>query len=278
MVGMPKNEDARLGAVQETLFIPLAARAREAGKKRPILRDPKAAEIVASVDFDMDKYGRDWGGVLNVLRTAIFDHWVGEFLAEHPAGTVIELGTGLNARFDRVDNGQVNWIDLDLPDTIELRRRFFSDSARRRMVAASVADEDWIRVVEDSQGPYFFVAEGVFAYLEQAPQILTRIASRFGGALMAFDTESHRLMEMQHRLAAKKNMEARWAWACDDPRSLEPLGLEIVATMAVTLPPQAVRARLPRLYRYLLPLASRITGGPYAVSLFMTRQPAGVTS
>jgi O-methyltransferase involved in polyketide biosynthesis len=278
MVRMPENEEARLGAVQETLFIPLAARAREAGKKRPILRDPKAAEIVASVDFDTDKYGRDWGGVLNVLRTAIFDHWVGEFLAEHPAGTVIELGTGLNARFDRVDNGQVNWIDLDLPDTIELRRRFFSDSARRRMVAASVADEDWIRDVEDSQGPYFFVAEGVFAYLEQAPQILTRIAARFGGALMAFDTESHRLMEMQHRLAAKKNMEARWAWACDDPRSLEPLGLEVVATMAVTLPPRAVRARLPRLYRYLLPLASRITGGPYAVSLFRTRQPAEVTS
>jgi O-methyltransferase involved in polyketide biosynthesis len=274
MVGMSDKEKARLGVVQETLFIPLAARAREAGRKRPVLRDPKAAEIVASVDFDMDKYGRDWGGVINVLRTAIFDYWVGEFLAKHPAGTVVELGTGLNARFDRVDNGQVHWIDLDLPDTIELRRRFFSDSARRRMVAASVLDEDWMQVIEDSPGPYFLVAEGVFAYLEQAPQILTRIAARFGGALMAFDTESHRLMEMQHRQAAKKNMEARWAWACDDPRSLEPLGLEVLQTTAVTLPPQAVRARLPRLYRYLLPLANRITGGPYAVTLFRTRQPA----
>jgi O-methyltransferase involved in polyketide biosynthesis len=276
MVGMSGKEEARLGAVQETLFIPLAARAREAGKKRPLLRDPKAAEIVASVDFDLNKYGRDWGGMLNVLRTAIFDQWVGEFLAEHPAGTVVELGTGLNARFDRVDNGQVHWIDLDLPDTIELRRKFFSDSARRRMVAASVADEDWTDVVADSPGPYFFVAEGLFAYLEQAPQILTRIAARFGGALMAFDTESHRLMEMQHRLAARKNMAARWAWACDDPRSLQPLGLEVVATTVVTLPPQAVRARLPRLYRYLLPLASRITGGPYAVTLFRTRQPTEV--
>ena len=278
MVGMPEKEDARLGAVQETLFIPLAARAIQAGKKRPLLRDPKAAEIVASVDFDMEKYGRDWGGVLNVLRTAIFDHWVGEFLAEHPAGTVIELGTGLNTRFDRVDNGQVHWIDLDLPDTIELRRRFFSDSARRRMVAASVLDEDWMRVVEDRQGPYFFVAEGVFAYLERAPQVLTRIAARFGGALMAFDTESHRLMEMQHRLAAKKNMEARWAWACDDPRSLEPLGLEVLQTTAVTRPPRAMRARLPRLYRSLLPVASRITGGPYAVTLFRTRPPAGAAT
>ena len=51
-----------LGTVQETLFIPLAARARETRGRRPLLRDPKAAEILASVDFDTRKYGRGWGG------------------------------------------------------------------------------------------------------------------------------------------------------------------------------------------------------------------------
>jgi hypothetical protein len=25
----------------------------------------------------------------------------------------VEIGTGFNTRFDRVDNGQVHWIDLD---------------------------------------------------------------------------------------------------------------------------------------------------------------------
>jgi O-methyltransferase involved in polyketide biosynthesis len=76
MIGMADRssdtqpENAGLGAVQQTLFIPLAARARESRKKRPILRDPKAAEIVASVDFDTAKYGRGWGGFLTVPRTA----------------------------------------------------------------------------------------------------------------------------------------------------------------------------------------------------------------
>ena len=133
-----------LGAVQQTLFIPLAARARETRRKRPILQDPKAAEILASVDFDTEKYGRGWGGGVTVLRTAIFDCLVSDFLSKHPGGTVVEIGTGLNARFDRIDNGQVHWIDLDLPDTIELRRRFFADTGRRRMVAASVLDQDWL--------------------------------------------------------------------------------------------------------------------------------------
>jgi O-methyltransferase involved in polyketide biosynthesis len=139
-----------LGAVQQTLFVTLAGRARETGKRHPLLRDPKAVEILASVNFDAEKYGRGVGGGVTVLRTLIFDSWVRAFLAEHPAGTVVEIGTGLNTRFDRVDNGQVHWIDLDLPDTIELRRRFFADSDRRRMIAASVLDEDWLAAVKES--------------------------------------------------------------------------------------------------------------------------------
>ena len=37
---------------------------------------------------------------------------------------MVELGTGLNTRFERTDNGTAHWIDLDLPDTIALRRQF----------------------------------------------------------------------------------------------------------------------------------------------------------
>ena len=268
MADMADRVKAELGAVQGTLFIPLAARARETRRRRPVLRDPKAAEILAAVDFDTGKYGSGWGGSVTVLRTAIFDGWVSDFLTEHPGGTVVEIGTGLSARFDRVDNGQAHWIDLDLPDTIELRRRFFADSGRRRMVAASVLDQDWLPPVRDSPGPYFFAAEGVLAYLEQAPQVIARIAGSFPGALIAFDTCSQRTLEQQHKLAARKSMDARWAWSCDDPRTLESLGLEVVQEAAATRPPPELRRRLPRRYRYALPLASRIAGDLATVTLF----------
>jgi O-methyltransferase involved in polyketide biosynthesis len=36
---------------------------------------------------------------------AILDGWVRRFIAQHPTATVVELGTGLNTRFDRLDNG-----------------------------------------------------------------------------------------------------------------------------------------------------------------------------
>ena len=273
---MEDKHQVRLGSVQETLFIPLAARARETQRKHPVLRDPKAVEMVRSIDYDAAKYGRGAGGFVTVLRTAIIDFWVRAFLAAQPAATVVELGTGLNTRFERVDNGQVHWFDLDLPDTIELRRNFFADTERRRMVAASALDEDWLPAVAQSQGPYFFVADGVLVYLpeDQVMATLARIAERFPGALLALDTYPKQTFERQHRLAAKKGMDARWAWSCDDPRSLERSGLEVMEPATITRPPRAMRAQLPASYRYLMPLADPVLGKAMAITLFRASSPA----
>lgn len=266
----------RLAAIGETLFIPLTARAQETAKKRPLLRDPKAVEMVASIDFDGTKYGKLTGRSAIVPRTAILDFWVRAFLADSPAGTVVDVGTGLNTRFERVDNGQVHWFDLDLPDTIDLRRNFFADTGRRRMIAASALDEDWLPVVAQSRGPYFFVADGVLAYLkeEQVTATLARLAERFPGALIALDTYPKQTLDRQHRLAAKKDMDARWAWACDDPRSLERLGLEVRQSASITRPPRAMRSQLPARYRYLMPLADPLLGRALAITLFRASSPA----
>ncbi len=273
---MTDKQQARLGAVQQTLFIPLAARAAETRRKHPVLRDPKAAEMLESIDYDAAKYGRGAGGFVTVLRTAIFDFWVRGFLTAHPAATVVELGTGLNTRFERVDNGQVHWFDLDLPDTIELRGSFFADTGRRRMIAASVLDEDWLPAVAQSQGPYFFVADGVLVYLpeEQVMATLARIAARFPGALIALDTYPKRTFEQQHKLAARKGMDARWAWSCDDPRSMERFGLEVRQSATITRPPRSMRAQLPFRYRYLVPLADPVLGQAMTLTLFRASSPA----
>jgi O-methyltransferase involved in polyketide biosynthesis len=262
------REQVELGQVQETLFIPLAGRAKETGKRRPILRDPKAVEILESVAFDRAKYSRT-GGWTTVIRTACFDLWVRQFLAEHPDGTVVELGTGLNTRFERVDNGTEHWVDLDLPDTIALRRRFFADTDRRRMVAGSLTDDGWLTAVRGMPGPYFFVSDGVLAYLTetQVMRTLAGLAEHFPGALIALDSYSQQMMAREHKLAARREI-ARWQWACDDPRSLERLGLRVVETATVTRPPRALRTTLPASRRLLLTLLSPLFGQSMQVTLF----------
>jgi O-methyltransferase involved in polyketide biosynthesis len=265
-----EKHHADLGDVQQTLFIPLAARAHETQAKHPVLRDPRAVELVESIDFDTEKYGRGSGGVILVLRTAIFDHWVREWLAANPTGTVVELGTGLNTRFERVDNGQVHWFDLDLPDTIELRRRFFTDTDRRRMIAASLTDETWLDTIMASPGPYFFVSEGVLVYLTESDVLatLTRIATRFPGATISFDTYATQTHRQQARLGARKGMAARWQWPCDDPCTLETVGMRMLASVPLTRPPKALRGSLPARGRALLTIADPFVRKAFRLNLY----------
>jgi O-methyltransferase involved in polyketide biosynthesis len=267
---MSGKQHADLGDIQETLFAPVTARAAETRRRHPVLRDPKAVEIVESVQVNA-AYAVDRGGFTMVTRTLILDEWAREFLAEHPAGTVIELGTGLNTRFERVGNGACHWIDLDLPDTIELRRRFFADAGRRQMLAASVLDPQWHDIVAECPGPYFFACEGVLIYLdeEKVKSILRETARRFPASRIAFDLCGRRLLEQQHRSADRRGMAAKWAWSCDDPGAFgASAGLELALSLPVTRPPARLRRELPLRYRARLRLADPVIGKTFTVNLF----------
>ena len=217
-----------LGPVQETLLIPLLARARETENPRGLLHDPRAAAIVRSLDYDFGKWegGRSLKGAM--LRARMFDRYVESFLEAYPQGTVIEVGCGLDTRFDRVDNGHLRWFDLDLPDTIALRGHFFDDEPRRTMIAASVLETDWMARVKATGGPWMFVAEAVLIYLDAADarRAIVGLAEHFPGTRIAFDTTAARMVESQDKHDAMRHLprESWYRWCCDDPQEIESWG------------------------------------------------------
>lgn len=244
-----QKQPVRLGPVQETMLVPLYARAVETVRKRPILNDPKAVEMVASIDWDFGRFGQRTRTAGCALRSAMFDEWVKRFLASHPAGTVVEIGAGLNTRFERLDNGSVHWFDLDLPDVVEVRRRFFGDSDRRRTLACSILDPAWIGAVSGSPGPHFFVAETVFVYLaeEGVRAALSQVARAFPGAAIAFDTVSGRAVAHANRDHEGLGLAGRFVWACPDPTRIEGwrIGLHLVESLSLRDIPAALWSRLP---------------------------------
>ncbi|MEM8609085.1 MAG: class I SAM-dependent methyltransferase [Myxococcota bacterium] len=218
-----------LGPVQETLLIPLLGRARETEKKRGILGDPKALEIVDSLAFDFSKWEGTRSLVGTCVRTCMFDTYVRDFLKRYPDGTVVELGCGLNTRFERLDNGLARWIEVDLPDVIELRRLFFEEGPRRTLIAASALDTSWMDVAEETRAPVMVVAEAILIYLDapQARQALEAIAARFPGSWIAFDTTSSRRVDAQARHDAKRHLpsETWFRWRFGDPSEIEAWGV-----------------------------------------------------
>src|SRR5262245_55505626 len=152
-----------LGDVQETMLLPLYARA--VATRSGLFHDPSAVRIVETLDYNFLRLGGPAGVMGSVFRTAMVDEMLRSFVARAPRATIVEVGAGLNARFERVDNGTLHWIDVDLPDAMLLRRRFFHETERHQMVASSVLDPTWIAPAIRAGGPYFVIAEGVLGYL-----------------------------------------------------------------------------------------------------------------
>lgn len=220
-----KVSAAELGDVQETALLTLWSRAVEMQQQRPILRDPKAAIIVAAIDYDFEKFRAYPRGQIGCCcRAEILDDYVTQFLERRPDGVVVDIGAGLDTRFERVDNGRVHWFDLDLPDAVAMRRRFFQETDRRRFLIGSVFDPSWIEsVLAINAEDYLFVAEGVLLYFDEARVrgLLSLLAERFPGARFALDACSPLMQRTARWFEAVGTTRARFRWGTSDLRSLE---------------------------------------------------------
>ncbi|MBW0102319.1 class I SAM-dependent methyltransferase [Pseudonocardia sp. KRD291] len=227
-----------LGALEQTLLAPLQARAHDARRRRPLVPDPAAAGVV---DLIGPEIGTGATGpaaaprlddLATVLRGAIFDHWVREFLTAHPSGTVVELGAGLSTRAERLMTdvrADTNWVDVDLPEVTALRRELLPETAGRRFVAGSVLDEDWLDVVRELPGPYLLVSESVLTLLpEQGVQrVVFTIGSVLPGATLLMDTVARSVADRLQRCEPLCSRGLMFDWTCEDPQELEPWGLQL---------------------------------------------------
>jgi O-methyltransferase involved in polyketide biosynthesis len=186
---MGEKRAIELEGVEETLLWNLYQRASEAAQPRTVLRDPRAVALLDQLSYPFaERFGPPSLGQWQALRAACFDREVRRFLGEHPAGTVVALGEGLETQFWRVDNGHVRWLTVDLPGVIALRDELLPrESDRQRVVACSALDDVWTGHVPD--GPVLLTAQGLLMYFvpDDVRAFLARLAERFEGACLIFD-------------------------------------------------------------------------------------------
>lgn len=267
--------NVNLGPVQETALLTLYARAWVSGQDWDLLEDPHAVEIVKALNFDFSKWARLASLTALAIRARVYDEQVQAFLSENTKGTVVELGAGLNTRFERVDNGQAHWIELDLPDIIDLRRAFFVESARRKMMPADLSDLRWLSLLDGLSGPFLFVSEGSLIYLDSASvhRVVEALVREYPGSRLLLDTASSQMVDNQENHDAMRTFDpsAWFRWRCDEPRALEDWGMRCITSMRVSDVSAQIRQSMPWRYRAIYTLApwvvARLARG-YRISLF----------
>jgi len=176
-----------LTGVPETMLWPLYNRATEARRPDARFHDPEAVRIADSLDYDYAGHfgASDYG---HVVRAMTIDRLLRDWLGRHPRGWVVSLGAGLETQFHRVDNGTLRWLAVDLPEAVELRRRFVPDTDRLRNLACSALDFRWMDEVPPGE-PAFVTAAGLLMYFtpDEVRRLVAGVAERFPTGEMAFD-------------------------------------------------------------------------------------------
>jgi len=250
---------------QETLLITLYAKAQPGN---PLFFDQTAQDVLNRVDYDFTRLHVPFMTVFLVCQRAKkLDAITRDFLAEHSGGVVLQLGCGLDNRFWRVDNGIVNWYDLDMPPVVELRRQFFTESEHYHLIAASVTDRECLATVASGGQPVLVVAEGLLMYLGEAEvrRLVLQLHETFPGCRLIADVFSRLMARSATKHPSLRHTGATIGWGIDDAHELEAwaTGLRLLEEWYFTDDPDLARLSLGyrmayRLYGALLRRAHRI--------------------
>ncbi len=159
--------DLKFGDIQETALIPLAIKASETARPNARIRDEKAKAIIDALGVDVSKYDPFLSHEGVVARTIMFRDTLKGLLAKYPDAVCVNLGCGFDDKFSQVDNGRLQWFDVDLPDQIAVRRKVFQDRDRCTMLDGDALDGAWTKALPKAN-MYLIVVEGVLEYFSKA--------------------------------------------------------------------------------------------------------------
>jgi O-methyltransferase involved in polyketide biosynthesis len=225
--------DLALSGVAETLLIPLYNRAMESQRPDAIMKDEKAVALVTQLSYDFEQIIRnirmtEGNKVARIMLTREMDRYARDFLGRHPEAVVVHIGCGLDSRFERVDNGRVEWFDLDLPDVVALRLKLIGDEGKRHhLLGCSVLDDAWLEAVKaHSQRPFLFLAENVFVYFmeSQVKSLVLSLRDRFPGAELVFDGWTPFFVWLGNLQLSRSKFAGLLHWGFRSSRALESWG------------------------------------------------------
>jgi O-methyltransferase involved in polyketide biosynthesis len=225
---MNRNAEIDLGSVQKTLLLPLWGRAVETKKQKPLLIDNKAVSIIENLDYDFSTISNNVSKLSQlswIARSIFFDKEIKEFISTCPEATIVNIGCGLDTTFDRVDNGTIRWIDLDLPDTIALRKKYIAETDRRKFISLSVFDTDWYENIQNPNQVMLLIAGVLYYFGEtEVKQLFLDFHTFIPGAEVVFDYSSRKGVEVANKKVIEKggmDKEACLKWGIDNIFELE---------------------------------------------------------
>lgn len=223
-----------MNSIHKTLYIPLYGKAY-VSRKGIILHDPKAEEIWAAEGFPLKgKSKSKWLAYYMGMRSAVFDRWLRAQMEADPSAVILHIGCGMDARCQRVAAQGQMWFDIDFPDVISERKRYYQESEHYKMLGADVRDAGWL--VQVPAGNAIVIMEGVSMYLspEALRQTMAQLAAHFASVSLLMDCYTEFAAKASKVKNPINDVGVTEVFGLDDPKRVEGSGLRFAREHEMT--------------------------------------------
>ncbi|MGD2184356.1 class I SAM-dependent methyltransferase [Lusitaniella coriacea] len=220
----------QLAGVPRTMILTTRARADEDRRSNGLFRDRHAREWSNRLPWDEDLasfYGKSeqagWA-----IRADHYDRAAQRHIAMSQHPLVVELGAGLSSRYHRLQQDNLSWINLDLPEVNAIRTQLDRETANYQFIGASALEWEWMDLLPPRPPEeIMFIAEGLLMYFEpeMVVELIARMRERFPGSTFMFD-----IVSVSYRRGAKKlaALGAPLHWFVKDLDEVTRMGVELV--------------------------------------------------
>ena len=183
----------------------------------PRIADEKAKEIIDTLDVDVSKYDLFLSHESVVARTIMFADALRGLITRYPDALCINLGCVFDGKFSQVDNGRIEWFDVDPPDQIAVCRKVYEGRPRCTMMDGDALDGTRTAALPKSRSGTIVVMEGVLEYvtIEQTATCLHMLCDSFEHGYLVAEMNPMFMVKRSKQHDAIKNTDATSKWGTE---------------------------------------------------------------
>ena len=155
-------------------------------------------------------------------RSSVFDEWLKQQMTDVSNAVIIHIGCGMDSRIMRVGTENHKWYDVDFPEVIKERKRYYTESDNYKMIAGDARDCSWLTAIREKETA-IVVMEGVSMYLtvDEMRNLADHLCAHFKNLMLLVDCYTSFAAKMSKRRNPINDVGVTEVYGIDNPQVYE---------------------------------------------------------
>ncbi len=255
-----------MDSVNKTLYIPLYGKSL-VSNMGIILKDETAEYICSKENIKVGRRSRNkFLAYFMAMRAKVFDRYLSEKISSEKGEIcVLHLGCGLDSRNIRVESCGISWYDVDLPEVITERKKYFTENDNYKMIPSDIRDKRFLDEIQDKDTAVVLM-EGICMYIreDELKSVINNITEKFPRVHILADFYSVKAAKLSKYKNPVNEVGVTTLYGMDDPSEPEN-GTNVKFVREHDMTPPEMIGELPAIDRFIF---RNLYAGKFAKGLY----------